>query len=331
MYAFVAAFKAVMFFTAFLTLRRVGLAVPTAAYRTAWGATSYLCLLCALASLVPSQLAVEIGEAATVVVIALIASQRLLKANQTNADLRSQVQGVEAFNRLVMDTAGALVTLTDREGKFVTVNREYQSIIGLQESEFVGRYWWEVVWPAEMHAQAVEMSAETSQENFPYAFDVDVWDTHGNRHVVTWKADAAYDQHGQWVGVLSVGLEVTQQHLSREQLELGEELCRSGSWTYAVETDTVTWTLGVYRLLQRDPLLPPLTSVEFFSRVHEDDIAMVRAAFSSAHDEQVGNLTIFRIQSDTGRRLWVRCKTKVDVGIHGQITIRGMLQDVTER
>ncbi len=67
---------------------------------------------------------------------------------------------------------------------------------------------------------------------------------------------------------------------SQAQLETAQELAKTGSWDLDLQTGRLNWSREMYRLLGRDPALPPASYEEFIEWVHPDDRGRIAANYA---------------------------------------------------
>jgi PAS domain S-box-containing protein len=138
------------------------------------------------------------------------------------AELRRATEALEqerAFSSAVLDTAGALVVVTDREGRIVRFNRACEETTGWTAEEVKGRPVWDVfVGEDEVDAvRAVFQDLRAGQ--FPRDHE-NHWVTKtGERRLISWSNTALLDSHGAVEYVVATGIDVTEQRRAERQLQ----------------------------------------------------------------------------------------------------------------
>lgn len=133
--------------------------------------------------------------------------------------------------------------------------------------------------------------------------------------------------------------DVTERKISADQLRRRERLLTAserfvglGSWERDLRTDTAQWSPGLYTLLGLDPAQDEPTFEGMLAAVHPDDREMVRRT----QVEAVRAVRPFSIEfrvlrpNETPRTVHARAEVITD-GRGAAVTVRGTLQDVTER
>jgi PAS domain S-box-containing protein len=129
----------------------------------------------------------------------------------------SELERERDFIRAVVNTAPAMLCLTDPEGRIERMNRALQRASGWSEPELEGKHFWDVLIPPE----AVERTRENFQElvagGRPVEREFPLVTKDGERLVVEWIARPVRDHHGR-MRLLFGGLDVT--HRKRQEDEL---------------------------------------------------------------------------------------------------------------
>lgn len=134
--------------------------------------------------------------------------------------LRATRLGTElAFLNAILDTAGALVYVTDREGHFVRFNRECERLTGWNEAEMLGQPHWQVLLrPEEVEAVRAKM-AELNAENSLNAHENHWLTREGGMRLIQWRNTAMLNARGEVEYIVATGLDVTEERAAQRQLE----------------------------------------------------------------------------------------------------------------
>jgi PAS domain S-box-containing protein len=101
----------------------------------------------------------------------------------------------------------------------------------------------------------------------------------------------------------------------------------AGIGSYRWRAGVVTWSTGMYRILGLSPTEKP-TKELFFSLIHPEDLAQVRASYERVQ-RSGGDLLIYRIVRKDGEVRWIRGQGAPYEDADG-IVIHGVLADITE-
>jgi PAS domain S-box-containing protein len=131
------------------------------------------------------------------------------------------------FVSAILDTAGALITVCDRQGRFIRVNRACEQITGYSFEEVKDKYVWDLfLIPEEIESvKAVFQELQTGQ--FPIEHE-NYWVIRdGNRRLISWSNTAILDAEGSVKYIISIGIDITDRKRAEEirrALERAQEL-----------------------------------------------------------------------------------------------------------
>lgn len=140
---------------------------------------------------------------------------------------QARLRAERDFSNAVMDTAGALMVVLDREGRIVRFNRECEQVTGYTEKEVLGRHIWDfLLLPEEM--SPVRAVFETLRDGeFPSTFE-NVWVTKtGARRLITWSNTALLDEDGTVAYVIGTGLDLTERREAEVRIKRLNEVLRA--------------------------------------------------------------------------------------------------------
>jgi PAS domain S-box-containing protein len=158
--------------------------------------------------------------------------------------LERRVREEQAFSNAVLENAGALVVVLDREGRIRRFNRACETLSGYRFAEIEGRFPWETVLPPD--------SAESTRQN---AFEAAVRDptTGTRRYVNEWLTRSGERRHTEWFNTLllgargevqymvSIGNDITEARRARDEVEQSRARLRN-------ILDSLFGFVGVYSL-----------------------------------------------------------------------------------
>jgi len=129
----------------------------------------------------------------------------------------------QAFLDAVLEHAGALVVVLDKEGRVCRFNQEAEKLSGLTDDEVIGKYPWDTFLPAEDAATIREQAFEALANN-PAAMEghyTNYWvNTSGDRFLIEWSNTLLRDNNGDMEYMVSIGIDITER--VRIEKELGQ-------------------------------------------------------------------------------------------------------------
>ena len=197
---------------------------------------------------------------------------------ETNATLQA----------LIKSSPLAIIAL-DPEGLVTLWNPAAESMFGWSEREAMGQFLPLV--PEDRHEEHAAMrQGVLGGEGFA---DVEVRRRRkdGSPIDVSISTAPLRDAQGRVIGVMSVSADITGRKKAEEKLRRSERnlaeserIGNTGSWDYAVATDTATWSENMFRIFDVDPAMPGDLIFQHFveNLVHPDDRAHVLSVFREA-------------------------------------------------
>ena len=121
-------------------------------------------------------------------------------------------------------------------------------------------------------------------------------------------------------------------HRREEELREAQRLARVGSWWWDPRTDSVTWSPELYRIVGRDPKLPPPRFQEHARFYTPESFARLNAAVQHALRTGAPYELDLELVTATGalRSVTGRGEVERDADAH-VVLVRGTLHDITER
>jgi diguanylate cyclase (GGDEF)-like protein/PAS domain S-box-containing protein len=121
------------------------------------------------------------------------------------------------FVTSVVDTAAALVTVLDAEGRVQSFNRACEQVTGLCADDVRGRPWEELIAPDDVHRVRREwprlLASDEARE-----FDCRVVTRAGERRLIAWAAVAGHDAEGRRDHVVATGIDITDRKRGEHEL-----------------------------------------------------------------------------------------------------------------
>ncbi len=121
-------------------------------------------------------------------------------------------------------------------------------------------------------------------------------------------------------------------HRSEEELREAQRLARAGSWWWDLESDTLTWSEGLYRVTGQDPRVPPPRFQDHSRFYTPESFARLERAVAQA--TQTGSpfgLELQLVHADGSLR-WVASRGEAEREAGGRVVlVRGTVHDVTEQ
>ena len=120
----------------------------------------------------------------------------------------------------LLDTAGALIVVLDREGAIVSFNRACEKASGYAFDEVRGRSLWSFLLTPEEADSVKDVFDSLKHGEVPSQF-TNYWvNKDGGRRLIEWRNTVILDSNGEVQFVIGVGIDITHQHRAEEELRL---------------------------------------------------------------------------------------------------------------
>ena len=117
----------------------------------------------------------------------------------------------------LIETAGAMIVGLDLNGDIQLFNKAAEEITGYTREELAGRNWFEVVVPRERYPAVWEEFKRLLAGGLPQEFENPILTKSGEERHMVWRR-TELDDHGVTVGMVSVGIDVTELKRTEEAL-----------------------------------------------------------------------------------------------------------------
>lgn len=145
---------------------------------------------------------------------------------QIMAELKPSEQALRLerdFLSSILDTAGSLVVVLDRQGKITLFNRACEKIIGYSAKEVLGRIFWEFLIPPEDMGGVKETWNSLTAGHFPNTHENYWLHRDGSRRFIAWSNTVMLDETGQVERIIATGIDITERKQIEESLRRSEE------------------------------------------------------------------------------------------------------------
>jgi len=257
--------------------------------------------------------------------------------------MATKLQDEQNFVDAVLDNAGALVVVLDREGRIRRFNRACEELSQYTFAEVEGKFPWDILLTGEereaVHAEAFRALAEHPQQargsysNYWVAKD-------GEKRLIEWSNAVLPDAQGQMEFMVGIGIDVTEKRAVEAALKRSEEtyaraeaIAHIGSWDWDIATGALRWTDEIYRIFGLAPQSFGATYSAFLDSIHADDRQqVVDAVDASVADANVPYSIGHRVVRPDGEMRVVHERGLVYRDADGKpVRMIGTVHDVTEQ
>ncbi|AFZ08814.1 multi-sensor signal transduction histidine kinase [Oscillatoria nigro-viridis PCC 7112] len=239
-----------------------------------------------------------------------------IKRKQTEEALARQKQTLRA----IIDNAPIWVWVTDTKGKMLLVNKTFCESVNVPEEKFLAASHSSEIFGAEAFANCMASDVQVWSQDTPFYADEIIQFSDGkNHHLEVIKAKVK-EANGSAIGLIGLGLDVTQQKEAQRKLQASEARFRklaeqeallnqlASNIRESLDLDTIlaTTVQQIRDLLQLDrcqfiwywpDASPPVWAVEYEAKNADlpSLLGLVPAGVTGSHAERIANLEIIRV------------------------------------
>jgi len=265
-----------------------------------------------------------------------------MSAMITVKQLRESESRVQKLADSVIDQAGVLVLVLDKEGRIVRFNRACEELSGYSFAEIEGKHAWDVLLPPEdiddvrrsAFEKLIHQPAEKSGKYTNYWLSKG-----GKRFLIEWNNTRLDDAKGSAEFFVSVGIDITERKLAEEKIRKAQSsladaqrLASIGSWEWNVLDDTALWSDETYRIFGIDKDELNEHRGNFLDMVYSEDRGKVDKGLSDALSGAKKYDTEYRIRLGDGSSKTIHALAEVVRDEKGKpLLMHGTVQDITAR
>jgi len=173
------------------------------------------------------------------------------QARESLQQSEERARRVADFTNAILDTAGALIIVLDREGTIVRFNRTLEQLTSYTEEEILGHSLWEMLIPVEENDVTRKTFQDLLGGQFPNRLENNLATKEGGAIRVAWTNTCLKDESGEVELIVSIGLDVTESSMAAKARK--REFNSLEAYSAAARTSNTASSLGVAPLHQTHP------------------------------------------------------------------------------
>jgi len=266
---------------------------------------------------------------------AVVAGVDVTPLKQAEQALREERDFVTA----VLDTAGALVVVLDRQGQISRFNRACEEITGYSAAEVQGRVFWEFLVPPEELAGVKATWEALKAGDFPNKHENHWLAKDGSRRLIAWSNVALTSEAGYIQHIIGTGVDITERkraeeelQRSKDQLSLAIAAADLGMWDRDLVTGKLIWSERMKALFGLAPD-SEISYDAFLDAVHPEDRELTHAAVARSIQEKIPYDVEYRILWPDGTVRWIAARGRAffDAETGEPLRMVGVVLDITGR
>ncbi|MBI5492694.1 MAG: PAS domain S-box protein [Deltaproteobacteria bacterium] len=238
----------------------------------------------------------------------------------------------------IIDNSMAVIYLKDRNGKYMLVNRRYETLFNIKKEQLLGMTDYGV-FPEDMADKFRENDRLVLEAGLPLKFEENALHPDGNVHTYISMKFTIPSIPG---AVCGISADITERkaaedalRASEEKLKEAQEIGHIGSWEYDIVKDKKYWSDEVFRIFG-------VTKEEFYAKyatyesmlklVHPDDVELFKKTAEDAFKGKNPYSFDYRVVLSDGSVRTVHSRARVFFDKDGApLRMSGTVQDITER
>ncbi len=241
-----------------------------------------------------------------------------------------------------LDVAGVMILALDEAGEVTLINRKGCEILGGDESEFLGKNWFDLFTPSDIVDEVKGLYRDLIDGKIAVADYAEhkIKTLAGVEKDIAWHSTALKDKDGRIIGSLCSGEDITEKKRAQESLldreELlnrSQEMASVGSFFWDIPGKKVTWSRNMYALngVNEETFEGDVLELST-SLIHPDDFEKVRDGIRDMLNRENAWDIEFRLLHPNGEERNVRSIGTQENNAEGRpVKCYGICQDITER
>jgi PAS domain S-box-containing protein len=127
------------------------------------------------------------------------------------------------FAENLVSTAPVIVLVLDPRGHIVRINRFMEALSGYRQNEVVGKEWFSTFLPKSEQQHTREQFSIAMHGSRTIGYVNPILTRHGNERLIQWYDSELHDQHGNILGLLAIGMDITEKRQLRLEAETHRE------------------------------------------------------------------------------------------------------------
>ncbi|MDO8838808.1 MAG: PAS domain S-box protein [Parvibaculum sp.] len=239
-------------------------------------------------------------------------------------------RSVERFYRALVENAGDILTILDRDGLITYQSPAVREVVGASEKHLIGYSIFNLVHPDDRERlqkrfeECIRVSESSTMEIVRLPHANGTW-----RRMEVRARNLLADP--DVAGILCCSRDVTETHRLESQLREAEQLARFGIWRWVKGEPAPQWSRGVARILGRGETQLPRGGDWYEHLVHPDDRDELLSKFLDAFETQEPVNCVTRFRADDGDYRYIKTHAYAEGDAHSEIgALVGLAEDVTE-
>jgi diguanylate cyclase (GGDEF)-like protein/PAS domain S-box-containing protein len=181
----------------------------------------------------------------------------------------------------LIQSANVMVVELDIQGRLRVLNPVAQRITGYSQEELQGRSWFETLVPRQRYPWVWEVFERLSGGQPVDHFENPIQTKTGEERYIAW-SNSVVREDGQVTGIVSFGMDVTEQRNMARRLAEAQRIAHVGTWDLGHADQRMTWSDELYEIVELPPGQAPRAWPDFVALIHPEERARVEQSFAQS-------------------------------------------------
>jgi PAS domain S-box-containing protein len=239
----------------------------------------------------------------------------------------------------IVDGAGTLVMLLDRQGRIVRFNQTCQQLSAYSLEEVQGKYFWDLLLIPEEIESFKTVFYSLILTKLPAEYENNWLTKQNQKRLISWHHSVLLDRQGNVEFIVSTGTDITERRqtefnlrLSEKKLKLALEFSQIGYWEWDLHTNDIVASANTLAFLGYGPGSGTMDYDSYFQCIHPKDLEQVQKKIFYALANSTDYEAEYRVILSDGKIRWVSSKGRGEYDENGELhRMIGVLMDISDR
>ncbi|MEA2022286.1 MAG: PAS domain S-box protein, partial [Candidatus Caldatribacteriota bacterium] len=217
------------------------------------------------------------------------------------------------FTDTLINTAQAIVLVLDKEGKIIRLNHFMEEVTGYKLKEVKGKSWFDTFLPERDRVKTKKLFLKAIDDIQTKGNINSIVTKAGHEVEIEWYDKTLRDENGKTMGLLAVGLDVTERKELQKALEGSEErlsfaldATSDGVWDKDLRSDRLYLSDQYYKILGYEPGEITISNEGFENLLHPKDKKDVLRKIQECIEGKTKSYNVeFRMKTKSGKYKWI--------------------------
>jgi len=274
-------------------------------------------------------------------------TSELAKDIRMRKKVEKMLREEKIFTSTLIDTAQAIVLVLDKEGNIILFNKFAEKITGYKLDEVKGKNWIDTFLPKKDKARITSIFYEAVDDKQTKGITNLIISKSGQKVEIEWYDKTLKDAKNRTIGLLSIGLDVTERNKlqralkeSEERLSFALDATNDGVWDWDLKLNKLYLSDQYHKMLDYQPGEIDTTSNKSFENLlHPDDRERVLKKVQGCIEGTIKEYRAeFRLKTKFGKWKWILSRGNVVLrdaegkalrflGTHVDISLRKKMEE----